>query len=138
MLPLGVDIPFNFTSLHTHTHTHTQDLKYDDVSLMTDKRPKSPNQKKIFVLVKIFFNSYYLPISGSLSIFKPFEARDFLSKDFHIDGHEQATVVSVAAGGVNHQEHHQKDHHDDANHAALGHTAGHFVWRERVKMIYGK
>lgn len=78
----------------------------------------------------------YLPISGCLSIFKRFEAWDFLTKEFHSDGHEQAAAVSVAAGGVYHQEYHQEDHHDDASHAAFGHAAAaHFEGRdEKVKV----
>lgn len=82
---------------------------------------------------RLFFNTY-LPISGSLSLFKHFEAWDFLSKEFDGDGHEQATAISIAAGGVDHQENDQEDHHDDANHAAFGHAAAaHFDRRERRK-----
>lgn len=70
----------------------------------------------------IFTNSY-LPVCGSISIFKHFEAWHFVSKEFHSNGHEQATVISVAAGGVYYQEHHQEDDHDGANHTAFSHTA---------------
>lgn len=84
-------------------------------------------------LLQTFFDTY-LPISGSLSFFEHFEARDFLSKEFDGDGHQQAAAISVAAGGVDHQENHQEDQHDDANHAAFGHAAAaHFDRRERWK-----
>lgn len=52
-----------------------------------------------------------------------FQAWDFLSKEFDSNGHEQAAVISITAGGVYNQEHHQEDEYDDANHAAFGHTA---------------
>lgn len=71
------------------------------------------------------FCSTYSPIGGYLSVFKHFEAWDFLSKEFH-DGHEQAAAISVAAGDIYHQEYHQEDHHDDANHAAFGHAVAHW------------
>lgn len=80
--------------------------------------------------MKIFSNTY-LPICGSLYILEHFQAWDFLSKEFDGDGHEQATVISVAAGGVYSQEYHQEDDDDDANHAAFGHAAAaHFDRRE--------
>lgn len=75
----------------------------------------------------------YLPV-GSFSYFKHLEARDFLSKDLHGDGHQQAAVISVAAGGVYHQEYHQEDHHDDGNHVAFGHAA-HFELRGKMKEL---
>lgn len=46
-----------------------------------------------------------------------------MSKEFHSDGHKHATVISVAAGDVYSQEHHQEDEYDDANHAAFGQAA---------------
>lgn len=64
-----------------------------------------------------------LPIRGPLCIFESFQAWDVLSKEFHSDGHEQAALISVAAGGVYSQEHHQEDEYDDANHAAFGQAA---------------
>lgn len=67
-------------------------------------------------------SNLYLPISGSLSVLRHFHARDFLSKELHRDGHEQAAVISVAAGDVNHQEYHQENHHDDGNNPAFGHA----------------
>ena len=70
-----------------------------------------------------WFSNCYLPVCGSISIFKHFEAWDFVPKEFHSDGHEQAAVISVAAGGVYYQEHHQEDDHDDADHTAFSHTA---------------
>lgn len=60
-----------------------------------------------------------------------FQAWDFLSKELHSDGHEQAAVISITAGGVYNQEYHQEDEYDDANHAAFGHAApAHFDQRE--------
>lgn len=54
-----------------------------------------------------------------------------MSKKFHSNGHEQAAVISVAAGGVYSQKYHQEDNYDDANHAAFGHAAACFDWEEK-------
>lgn len=74
------------------------------------------------------FRNTYLPLC--FSFFSHFEAWNFLSEEFHSDGHEKATVIFVAAGGVYCQENHQENDHDDANHAAFGHTAA-FNWEQR-------
>ncbi len=66
------------------------------------------------------------PISGSLSVIKHFQAWDFLSKDFHSNGHEQTAVIFVAAGGVHRKEYQQEDQYDDASHTAFGHAVTHF------------
>lgn len=42
-------------------------------------------------------------------------------------------MVSVAAGGIDSNEYHQKDDHDDANHSAFGHAA--LGWWERGKSL---
>lgn len=63
--------------------------------------------------------SKYLPICISVCTF---EARDFLAKEFHANGHEQATVISVAAGGIHSQEYQQEENNYDANNTALGHA----------------
>lgn len=81
------------------------------------------SEKVVFFQFVKWFTSSYLPICGSISIFKHFEAWHFVSKQFHSDGHEQAAVISVAAGGVYYQEHHQEDDHDGADHTAFSHTA---------------
>lgn len=80
--------------------------------------------KRNFCYVKIFSNTY-LPISGSISLLKHFHSWDIMSKEFHTDGHEQATSISVTACGVYHQEYHQEDHHDNANHTAFGDAVAH-------------
>lgn len=67
-----------------------------------------------------------LPICASVCASKHFEARNFLAKEFYGDGHEQATVVSVAAGGIHGQEYQQEEDYDDGDNAAFGHAAAHF------------
>lgn len=64
-----------------------------------------------------------LPICTSVWTSKHFEARDLLAKEFYSNGHEQATVVSVAAGGIHGQEYQQEEDNDDANDTAFGHAA---------------
>ena len=61
------------------------------------------------------------PVSAPRPFLQHFEAWNFLSKEFHSDGHEEAAAVCVAAAGVYHQKHQQEDHHDDGNHGAFGH-----------------
>lgn len=75
-----------------------------------------------------------LPIGVGVCTSKCFEPRDFLAKDFHCNGHEQATVVSVAAGGIHGQEYQQEEDNHDADNTAFGHAAAHFNGAEiRVK-----
>lgn len=71
-----------------------------------------------------------LPIYGSPCILKCLQAWDFRAKNFHSNGHEQATMISVAAGCIYNQEYHQEDEYDDANHGAFGHAAAYFGWTE--------
>lgn len=71
-----------------------------------------------------------LPIYGSVCILKCLQAWDFWAKNFHSNGHEQATMISVAAGRVYNQEYHQEDEYDDANDGAFSHVAAYFGWTE--------
>lgn len=75
--------------------------------------------------------SKHLPIFTSF--FQLFDYWNFLPKELHGNAHEQAAVVSVAAGGIDSNEYHQEDDHDDANHSAFGHAA--LGWWERGKSL---
>lgn len=75
----------------------------------------------------------YLPICTSVCTSKRFEAGYFLAKEFYGNGHEQATVISVAAGGIHSQEYQQEEDNHDANNATFGHAAAHFSKRGRKK-----
>lgn len=83
------------------------------------------NPKHLFLIDNGWCRKY-LPICASVYTSKYFEARNFLAKEFHGDGHEQATVVSVAAGGIHGQEYQQEEDYDDGDNAAFGHAAAHF------------
>lgn len=107
-LPLGVEMPFSFTSLCTKIlKKHV--IPHKKVHIPHKNLPPWPSTNS--------------PIWGSFV--HHFHARNFLSKEFNSDGHEQATVVLVAAGGVHDQEHHQENDDDDSNHASFGHAAAH-------------
>ena len=80
-------------------------------------------RQKHFPFWENIITNSYIRINGPLPFIKQFQTLDFVSKEFHSYEHEQATLISVAAGGVYYQEHHQEDDHDDANHGAFSHTA---------------
>lgn len=80
-------------------------------------------RQKNYPLCENINTNSYIRISGLLSFIKQFQTLDFVSKDFHSNEHEQATLISVEAGGVYDQEHHQEADHDNDNHGAFGHTA---------------
>lgn len=125
----GYTFQLHFSAATTHTKVSNM--------MMTTWWPtfcENVHDTQIYTHSLTDFYNAYLPIGGSLSIFNHFEAWDFLSKEFHSDGHEQAAAISIAASDVYHQEYHKEDQHDDANHAAFGHAlAVHFDGRERWK-----
>lgn len=96
MLPLGVDSPFSFTSLQ-QGHTQRFELQWWQFSVIY-----CMSQCFVQRVQRDRTKKHHLPVSGPVSFFNPLEARNFLSKEFHSNEHEQTAAISVAAGGVYH------------------------------------